>query len=173
MLSAVADWTTEDITVDFLRRVQVLTVSGSYWSCAPDALSRALAANVGVAPDDVFAAHDRLVIVAPLGTFTEPADYRAWIDEGVSEAERETMDLFERTRSARIAADNIAVLAANAGLPTDAIMRAAMVDPETADAIMAGESLPTPDLVRIATALGVRVESLLSPAADGRQNTRG
>lgn len=164
MLTSVADWKTEAITFDFRRGVQVLAVLGDYRGCDPRALRRSLAEYVGVSDDDVFANHSLLVIVAPLGTFTEPMTYRARVDEGVSEAERDTMAMAEVTgRLARIAAENIAWLAADAGLSTDAVMRAALVAPETADAIMAGESLPVADLVRIATALGVPVESLRSP----------
>lgn len=166
MLTSVADWTTEDITHDPRRDVQILTVVGDYRNCDPDALRRSLGANVGVLRDDVFADRSLLAIVAPMGTFKDPADYRAWVDEGISEAERETVAMLEAMReSARIAADNIALLAADARLSTDAIMRAAMVCPESADAIMGGESLPIADLTRIATALGVHVESLLTPGA--------
>lgn len=166
VLTSAADWSTEAITFDFRRSVQVLAVVGDYRSCDPHTLRRSLADYVGITDEDVFANHDLLVLVAPLGTFTEPATYRAWVDAGVSEAERDTMAMVDAVRqSARIAADNIAWATENAGLPIDAIMRAALVSPETAEAIMAGESLPTADLVRIATALGVAVESLLEPGA--------
>lgn len=164
MLTAVADWSTEAITFDFRRGVQVLAVLGDYRSCDPDALSRSVAEYVGISNEHVFANHSLLVIVAPLGTFTEPMTYRARVDEGVSDAERNTMAMAEVTeRLAHVAAENIASLAADAGLSTDAVMRAALVTPETADAIVDGELPPTADLVRIATALGVPVESLHSP----------
>lgn len=168
-MTSAADWSTEAITLDFRRGVQVLAVVGDYRSCDPDALRRSLADYVGITDEDVFANHDLLVLVAPLGTFTEPATYRAWVDEGVSEAERDTMAMVDAVRqSARIAADNIASATESTGLSIDAIMRAALVSPETAEAIMGGESLPAADLVRIATALGVAVESLLEPGARWR-----
>lgn len=166
MLTSVADWTTEAFTFDMRRSVQVLSVAGDFRNCDPSALRQSLADYVGVDSADIFADHSLLVIVAPLGTFREPATYRAWVDAGVSEAERETLAMVEAVRrSARIVAENIALLADDSGLSTDAIMRAALVSPETAEAIMAGESLPTADLVRIATALGVAAESLLLPGA--------
>lgn len=164
MLTSVADWTTESITFDFRRGVQVLSVSGDYRGCDPDALRLSLAEYVGISEEDVFTTRNLLVIVAPMGVFVEPASYRAWVDAGVSDAERHTMAMAEvMGRLAQVAAENIALLAADAGLSTDAVMRAALVAPETADAIMAGELLPVADLVRIATALGVSVESLRSP----------
>lgn len=166
VLTAVADWTTESITVDFRKGLEVLAVSGDYRACDPGPLRRALAEYTGLAREDVFANHNLLVIVAPLGTFAAPATYRAWVDAGVSEAERDTMAMVEAMRqSARIVAENVTSLAAEAGLSPDAIMRAAMVAPETADAIMSGEALPDAALVRIATALGVPVEALPSPDA--------
>lgn len=169
MLTSVADWTTEAITFDFRRGVQVLAVLGDYRNCDPDALSRSLAEYIGISDDDVFANHNLLVLVAPLGTFTEPMTYRARVDEAVSEAERNTRTMGEVTgRPAHVAAENIASLAADAGLSPGAVMRAALVPPETADAIMNGELLPTADLVRIATALGVSVESLRSPGTRWR-----
>lgn len=164
MLVAVTDWETEDVAVDLLDRVQVLTVSGDYRSVDPDALCRSLAHYVGVSRSDVATSPDRLAITAPMGFFVEPVDYRAWVDEAVAEAERDTVVIMEwMQQMSRIAAVTIAILSADAGLSTDAIMRAALVSPKTADAIMAGKSLPAADLVRIATALGTSIDTLLAP----------
>ncbi len=165
MLTSVTDWATETITFD-RRGVEILAVVGDYRTCDPGTLRRSIAAYVGVTPEDVFADLNLLVVVAPVGTFLAPATYRAWVDEAVSEAERETRAQVKlRRRAARIAAENIALLAEDTGLPLDAIMRAAIVAPETAEEIMGGERLPHAALVRIATALGVTVESLRRPGA--------
>lgn len=167
MLVAATDWATENVTVDLLERVQILTVSGDYRACDPDALRRSLAAYVGVARQDIATSPDQLVIAGPMGIFVEPVDYRAWVDEAVSEAERDTVAIIEWMRQmARIAAVNIELLSADAGLATDSIMRAALVPEDNAEAIMSGQSLPAADLVRIATALGAPIDALFAPVPE-------
>lgn len=173
MLTAAADWDTEHVIVDGVRGTQILAVSGQFWSCSPEALCRSLARYVGIDPNDVLPGPDMLVLIAPIGTFVEPFDYRAWVDEAVSEAERESAATTQLAPdAARVAAQNIASLAAEVGLTTDAIMRAAMVLPETAQAIIGGRALPAADLVRIATALGVTPERLKTPARDPSRTPR-
>lgn len=168
MLRAFSDWATAARTVHPHEHEDVLTVRGDYRSCDPEALAREVAKYVGTSPGDVTASSDTLIIVGALGTFADPSDYMAQIDEAVSAAECETLAIIGyMSFVAQVAAVNIARFRNTAALTEDGLMRAALVDPDEGKPLLTGKSLPTAPLVRIATALGVTIEDILRPPLRG------